>query len=56
MLDENELQEMLNAVTKYGRDYDVRFCKKDQGLVVNGDDSDHDETWMLGGNELKKTK
>ena len=53
----NELQEMLIAVTEYGRDLDVRFSKeKSQVLVINGDDSDNDRTWMLGGNEIKEYK
>ncbi|KAG0721946.1 hypothetical protein GWK47_045404 [Chionoecetes opilio] len=44
----NELQEMLNAVTEYGRDFNVRLSKeKSQVLVVNGDDSDDDR--ILGG-------
>ncbi|KAG0722455.1 EEF1A lysine methyltransferase 2 [Chionoecetes opilio] len=35
----NELQEMLNAVTEYGRDFNVSFSKeKSQVLVVNGKD------------------
>ena len=47
----NDLQEMLNAVTEYGRDFDVNFSKeKSQVLVVNGDDSDSGTTWKLGGN------
>ena len=38
-----ELQEMLNAVTEYGRDFDVRFSReKSKVLVVNGDASDRD--------------
>ncbi|KAG0725205.1 hypothetical protein GWK47_039070 [Chionoecetes opilio] len=53
----NELQEMLNAVTEYGRDFNVRLSKeKSQVLVVNGDDSDADRIWMVGGNEIKRTK
>ncbi|KAG0713850.1 hypothetical protein GWK47_015278 [Chionoecetes opilio] len=53
----NELQEMLNAVTEYGRDFNVRLSKeKSQVLVVNGDDSVDDRIWMVGGNEIKRTK
>ena len=52
-----ELQEMLNAVTEYGRDFDVRFSReKSKVLVVNGDASDRDRTWMLGGNEIGRTE
>ena len=41
----NNLQEMLNAVTDYSRDFDVNFSKeKRQVLVVNGDDSDSGRT------------
>ena len=53
----NDLQEMLNAVTDYGRDFDINFSKeKSQVLVVNGDDSDSGRTWKLGGNKIRRTK
>ena len=35
----NDLQqEMLNAVIKYGRNFNISFSKKSQVLVVNGGD------------------
>ncbi|XP_045136283.1 uncharacterized protein LOC123519226 [Portunus trituberculatus] len=52
-----ELQEMLNAVSEYGRDFDVRFSReKSKVLVVNGDALDRNRTWMLGGEEIGRTK
>ena len=54
---QDDLQEMLNAVSKYGEDFDIRFSKeKSQVLVVNGNDWDNDRVWMLGGNEIKRTR
>ena len=51
-----ELQSMLDCVTEYGRDFNVRFsAEKSQVLVVNGSIEDMSRVWMLGGNEIVRT-
>ena len=52
VLSENisKFKDMLNIAIEYDRNFDVRFSKKNQVLVVNGDDSESDRTWMLNEN------
>ena len=59
LLSENgeELQEMLNTVSKYGRDFQVKFSvDKSKVMVINGGMEDDGRVWELGGNILKRTK
>lgn len=51
-----ELQGMMDCVSGYGRDFDVKFsAEKSQVLVVNGTDEDVDRKWVLGGKEIGRT-
>ena len=50
------LQMMLDVVTEYGTDFNIRFSsEKSQVLVVNGEEMDRDRSWTLGGMEIKRT-
>ena len=43
-----ELQSMLDCITEYGKDFNVRFSpEKSQVLVVNGTAEDVDRVWQF---------
>ena len=49
----DELQSMLDAVSGYGRDFQVRFSgEKSQVIVVNGEERDVESKWRLGEVEI----
>ena len=52
----DELQELLDIVAEYGRDFNVKFNNgKSQVLVVNGEEADRGRTWKLNGEDVKRT-
>ena len=52
-----DLQRLLDTVSEYARDFNVKFSsEKSQVLVVSGDETDNNCTWMLGGMTIKRTK
>ena len=52
-----ELQQMLDVVSVYGRDFKVRFSgEKSQVIVVNSVEGDEQQKWQLGGVEIGCTK
>ncbi len=53
---EESLQTMLNVVTEYGTDLNVKFSsEKSQVLVINDEEMDRNRTWTLGGIDIKRT-
>ena len=54
--DANELQQMLDVVTLYGRDFDVKFgMDKSKVLIINKGEDDAERVWTLGGNTMSQT-
>ena len=51
-----DLQEVLDAVSEYGRDFSVKFsADKSKVLVVNGEQEDVEREWELGDIRVKRT-
>ena len=51
-----ELQRMLDIVTEYGRDFDVKFgTDKSLVLIINGGEEDIGCKWKLGESEINRT-
>ena len=51
-----ELQEMLDLVAGYGRDFDVKFSsEKSKVIVINGDVDDIDRLWQIGNIVIERT-
>ena len=51
-----ELQRMLDVVTGYGRDFNVKFSsEKSQVLVINGGENDVERKWKLDGKDISRT-
>ena len=52
-----ELQEMLNVVSEYGKDFQVRFSEdKSKVMIMNEEETDKDKVWELGGNVIRSTR
>ena len=52
-----DLQQALNVVTEYGNDFSVSFSDdKSKVLIINGDEHEGDNGWMLDGKSIKRTK
>ena len=52
-----DLQEVLNVVNVYGRDFSVKVsADKSKVLVVNGEQEDLEREWELGDIRVKRTK
>ena len=51
-----ELQRMLDIVSRYGRDFNVKFSsEKSQVLVINGGENDVERKWKLDGKDISRT-
>ncbi|KAF2367559.1 hypothetical protein FHG87_001695 [Trinorchestia longiramus] len=54
---EEELQRILEIVDGYSRDCKVKFGgDKSKVMVINGDETDRDREWNIGGNKMGRTK
>lgn len=52
-----ELQELLDVVNEYGRDFGVKFShNKSQVMVLNCAEGERLRTWRIGDTELEQTK
>ena len=52
-----ELQNVLDVVDEYGRDFGVRFSsEKSKVLIVNRSEDERDVSWKLGENELQQAQ
>ena len=53
----DDLQDVLNVVAGYGKDFNVNFSDdKSEVLIVNGEADEGENGWKLGEKNLKRTK
>ena len=51
-----ELQDMLDVVNEYGKDFGMNFSDdKSKVMIVNGTEEDKDKTWYVGARIIKQT-
>jgi len=52
-----DLQQVLNVVAGYGKDFDVSFSnEKSEVLIVNREEQEGENGWMLGEKRIRRTK